>query len=256
VAALADSMRAAPRDANPQREAALLDLHGALTDADGSVRLAPDVAAAAEIAVTGAVRAAGGRLPLTTARSAAVHAIRRAATLDRDHAATGAASEIDRLVATGTLVRDGATVATRDAVPQTSPASDPDLAAAMDRLETALSVNAPPSLHEAAAATGCPPDGIRALERANRIVVLEPDLAYAWSTYTGLAGQALALAGARPLTPAALRDATGTSRKYVMAILSDLDRRGILRRTTDGHVPGPRAPAVASAPAPAATTPR
>jgi len=49
------------------------------------------------------------------------------------------------------------------------------------------------------------------------------------------------MATATPLTPAALRDATGTSRKYVMAILEDLGRRGVLRRTPDGHVPGPRA---------------
>jgi hypothetical protein len=50
------------------------------------------------------------------------------------------------------------------------------------------------------------------------------------------------MAGAEPLTPAAFRDATGTSRKYVMAILEDLDRRAILRRTPTGHLPGPRAP--------------
>ena len=48
------------------------------------------------------------------------------------------------------------------------------------------------------------------------------------------------------VTPAALRDATGTSRKYVMAILEDLDRRAILRRTPAGHVPGPKAPTVAA----------
>jgi hypothetical protein len=46
------------------------------------------------------------------------------------------------------------------------------------------------------------------------------------------------------LAPAAYRDATGTSRKYVMAILEDLDRRGILRRTPAGHLPGPRASAL------------
>jgi hypothetical protein len=51
------------------------------------------------------------------------------------------------------------------------------------------------------------------------------------------------MAGRAPLTPAALRDATATSRKYVMAILEDLDRREWLRRAADGHVPGPRAPA-------------
>ena len=89
-------------------------------------------------------------------------------------------------------------------------------------------------------------EGRPLLERAGRIVVLEPDLAYAASAYRELESTALALAGTAPLTPATLRDATGTSRKYVMAILADLDRRGVLRRTPDGHVPGPRAPAVGS----------
>jgi hypothetical protein len=45
-----------------------------------------------------------------------------------------------------------------------------------------------------------------------------------------------------PLTPAAFRDATGTSRRFVLAILEDLDRRGVLQRTPEGHIPGPRAP--------------
>ena len=62
------------------------------------------------------------------------------------------------------------------------------------------------------------------------------------ATYHELEATALRLAGAAPLTPAALRDATGTSRKYVMALLEDLDRRGVLRRTPAGHVPGPRRP--------------
>ena len=105
----------------------------------------------------------------------------------------------------------------------------------------ALAVAAPPPLADAARAAGCPVDGIRELERSGRIVVLEPDLAYATTTYRELTDRALAMAATEPLTPAALRDATGTSRKYVMAILDDLDRRGILRRTPDGHVPGPRA---------------
>jgi hypothetical protein len=72
-------------------------------------------------------------------------------------------------------------------------------------------------------------------------VVLEPDLAYAATTYRDLTATAVALATTAPLTPATFRDATGTSRKYVMAILEDLDRRAILRRTPNGHVPGARA---------------
>jgi len=75
-----------------------------------------------------------------------------------------------------------------------------------------------------------------------RIVRVSTDLAWASPTYHELAGRALALARRAPLTPAAFRDATGTSRRYVLAILEDLDRRGILQRTPEGHIPGPRAP--------------
>ena len=52
---------------------------------------------------------------------------------------------------------------------------------------------------------------------AGRIVVLDEDLAYAMPTYRDLAAKALALAAREPLTPAAFRDATGTSRRYVHA---------------------------------------
>jgi selenocysteine-specific elongation factor len=113
----------------------------------------------------------------------------------------------------------------------------------MDRLVSALDVVAPPSLGQAAAAAGCPPVAVRELERSGRIAVLEDDLAYAMTAYRDLAAKALSMSTREPLTPAAFRDATGTSRRYVLAILEDLDRRAILRRTADGHVPGPRAPA-------------
>ena len=49
------------------------------------------------------------------------------------------------------------------------------------------------------------------------------------------------MAATAPLTPAALRDETGTSRRYVLVLLEDLDRRGLLRRTDAGHVLGPAA---------------
>jgi hypothetical protein len=68
------------------------------------------------------------------------------------------------------------------------------------------------------------------------------DLAWASLTYHELAARALALARLAPLTPASFRDATGTSRRYVLAIFEDLDRRSILQRTPEGHIPGPRAP--------------
>ncbi len=112
----------------------------------------------------------------------------------------------------------------------------------MDRLVAALGGAAPPSLSDAARSADCPPEGVRALEAEGRIVRLEPDLAYATATFDALAAQAVDLARRGPLSPAAFRDATGTSRRYALAILEELDGRGALRRTPDGHVLGPRAP--------------
>jgi hypothetical protein len=233
VGRLANALRAG---AGPgEVVAARLELHGALPDG-----LAADVATTALDAATAIV---APDAPLATVRSAVTRALRRAATLRIDDAHAHASRLLDAAVLDGRLVR------TRDRLRRPGAAAPDDTAAiarssaAMERLETALAVPAPPPLGDAARDTGCRPEDVRALERAGRIVVLGPDLAYAMSTYRDLAATALAMAARVPLTPAAYRDATGTSRKYVMAILEDLDRRAILRRTPDGHVPGPRAPA-------------
>ena len=205
---------------SPAWHAAALDLHGARPDPPA---LADDIGVDVDAALVDAAASepAGARRAVVVAAGAAI--IRRRV----GPAATGDALDrlvIDRL---GALVRDG------------------QLVAAMDRLVERLTVVAPPPLAQAAQAVGCPPAGIRELERSSRIVRLDDDLAWAMPTYRDLAARALALASREPLTPAAYRDATGTSRKYVMAILEDLDRRAILRRTPDGHVPGPRAPSAA-----------
>ena len=210
---------------------ARLDLHGA---AGGS--LAVDVRASG---VEAALSAVTQEASLATVRTAVARALRRIATVRRDEAASAAAALVDDLVREGRLSRDGDRLRLPGVAASTA---DPALTAAMDRLESALAVTAPPSLADAARATGCSAEGVRTLEKAGRIVVLAPDLAYAMSTYRDLSARALAMASHGPLTPAAYRDATGTSRKYVMAILEDLDRRAILRRTPVGHVPGPKAP--------------
>jgi selenocysteine-specific elongation factor len=243
----------AVRAGDPQTTTvARLDLHGVLEPTGavaGAVRIAPDIVATVDEMILAAVTgSATGIVPLTEIRDAAARALRRQATVGRSASATAASDLVDRLVTEGRLVRAGAGAALPGTPTVTEP--DPLLVAAMDRLETALSVAAPPPLAEAARATACPPTGVRELERTGRIVLLEPDLAYAAATYDQITATALSLAATSPLTPASLRDATGTSRKYVMAILEDLDRRAILRRTPDGHVPGPRA-AQAAVPAPA-----
>jgi selenocysteine-specific elongation factor len=219
---------------------ARLDLHGALPVA-GGWRLASDVErvlrdrALELVAAHHDAHPDAPGAPLPAVRADLAPAARRLATLGRDGAAAVAAGIVDRLVADGPLLREG------DRVREPSTSAGPTTATleAMDRLEAALAVATPPPLADAARAAGCPPDGVRALEAARRIIRLEDDLAWAATTYRELVRRALEMAGAAPLTPAAFRDATGSSRRYVMVILEDLDRRGLLRRTEAGHVLGP-----------------
>jgi selenocysteine-specific elongation factor len=221
--------------------AARLEIHGAVRDS-GHWRLAPDVDEALRAVARTAVATHHADQPkspgqsVTLLRAELGPAARRRVTLTRAAAADVARTVIDGLVADGTLARDGDRV--RDA--GRAAGLPPDTLAAMDRLEAALSVAAPPPLAEAARAAGCPPDGIRGLEISGRIVRLEDDLAWSATTYRDLAKRAMSMAATGPLSPAAFRDATGTSRRYVLVILEDLDRRRLLRRTETGHVLGPR----------------
>ena len=239
VAALAGAVAAGD---TTSISAALTDLHGILPVA----KLAPDIRHSARAVAIEAVTAHHAASPgdsgptLTSVRGTVARSLRRAATVTQSDALAIATSVVDAVVGDGLLTRDADTVRAPDHVP---PAVAREIEAAMDRLEAALAVAAPPPLGEAAAAAGCPASAVRELERRGRIVVLDSDLAYAMSTYRDLAAKALDLARHEPLTPAAFRDVTGTSRRYVMPILEDLDRRGILQRTPDGHLPGPRAPA-------------
>ncbi|HXX61312.1 MAG TPA: SelB C-terminal domain-containing protein, partial [Candidatus Sulfotelmatobacter sp.] len=224
-------------DGGVDSDAARLDLHGWFARRDGTPELVADLVAALQDQALALAESAG--MPLAEARRALVRWLRRQVTIDEAAATATISRALDELISAGRLVRSGDALYLPGHAP-TGPT--PELLAAMERLERLLAVPAPPSLPDAARAAGCPPDGVRALEAAGRIVRVEADLAWAASTYGELAATALRLATGGPLTPAALRDATGTSRKYVMALLEDLDRRGILRRTRDGHVPGPRAP--------------
>lgn len=233
--------RASALAADPRSRDARLAVHGSLVDQRGRA-LAADVAEALAAIATRLVaehHAAHGDSPgiaLPALRQELSRTARRLVTLDRGAADAVAQDVIGSLVAGGVLARDG------DVVRDTRRAAGlpPDVLAAMDRLEAALAVAAPPPLAEAARNAGCPPVGVKALEAANRIVRLEDNLAWAATTYRDLSRQALSMAAAGPLAPAAFRDATGTSRKYVLVILEDLDRRGLLRRTDAGHVLGPK----------------
>ncbi len=240
-------------------------LAGALVDAgadarlpalatSGRIALAPDVAAAVGERTIALVRAHHDARPLEPGvqvallRAEAASALRRLVTLDRETAALVASGVVDAAVAAGRVVRR----ADRVALPGRSEGFPPDVEAAMDRLVAALGSTMPPPIDEAARAVDCPPEAVAALIATGRIVRLSDDVAFAATAYRRIEEQAVDLAREMPLTPATLRDRLGSSRKYVMTILEDLDRRGLLRRTPAGHVPGPRA---VSSPA-AATTSR
>jgi selenocysteine-specific elongation factor len=249
--ASAARLEALANAAEPGRAAARLELHGVLPALDGPPStgapvmgghlLASDVLADLEdraVALVGGNDGSAGEHRLAELRASLARTLRRAVTVDARAAATIAMAVLDSLVEGGRLHREGDLIVPSGHVAASLPAGT---LAAMDRLERALAVAGPPSLSEAARAAGCPPEGVRALERSGRIVRLDDELAYAASTYLDLEGIAIRLATPGPISPAALRDATGTSRKYVMALLEELDRRGVLARTPAGHVRGPRA---------------
>jgi selenocysteine-specific elongation factor len=252
-AAQADVEALARASSTRERAAARLALHGALPMRDpdvdallpgaavpaGDVVLLPALAAAAvDEAVASVETATGDGVPLAELRVRAGRVLRRRTSLGIQAANDAASTLLEATVAAGRLARTGELVH----VPGGAIGPAPALVAAMDRLERALGTPSPPSLAETARAAGCPPEGIHALESAGRIVRVDRDLAWSARVFTDLQATALRLAAERPLAPAALRDATGTSRKYVMALLEELGRRGILTRTPAGHVPGPRAP--------------
>ena len=224
--------------------AARLELHGATRSDDGRVILADDVASTVDAAIRAgaAVRTA---VPVAELLRVGAGTLRRAVGAGpRDRAPDAAlqqavAGRLDRLVAAGDLDRHGDVVR----VPGSATGPSPGDIAAMGALERLLDTTTPPALSEAARTANCGPDLVATLERTGRIIRIDTDLAWADSAYRSLMERALAMATTAPLTPAAFRDATGSSRKYVMAILEDLDRRAVLRRTPAGHVPGPRAAA-------------
>ena len=251
--AAAADVRALATGASPaERAVALLGLHGALPRSRpeigalppgsgvpaGRLVLAPPVASGVLEEARAAVGAAAdGGVPLAELRSRLARTLRRRASVDASAAADASGALVEALVTAGRLARTGDVVH----LPGRGPGLAAAVLAAMDRLEAALDTAAPPSLSEAARAAGCPAAGVKALEASRRIVRVDEDLAWSEPAFARLQTVALRLATPGPLTPAAFRDATGTSRKYVMALLEELNRRGALARTPDGHVRGPRA---------------
>jgi selenocysteine-specific elongation factor len=249
LGALLGAHGALDRDAAATYAAALgiapgTDLAGAAGAIEaGRLLVDPALAARIEDDVLRAVRAHQDAQPLSAGvslgalRALAGSRLRRTAEVGAHDAASAADGIVARMASEGRLERDG------DAIHD--PGRRPDLPsathAAMDSLVAALRTPTPPDLATASREADCPPEGLRALEKAARIVRVTPALAYAAETWAELEALAMRLAAGGPVTPAAFRDASGTSRKYALAVLEELDARGLLRRGPDGHRLGPRA---------------
>ena len=93
-----------------------------------------------------------------------------------------------------------------------------------------------------------PPDGVdrtllRELVRSGRVVERD-GLYYSPAAVDAAARTVAALLGAAPegVTASAVREALGTTRKFLLPLLAELDARGITRRRVDVRIAGPRLP--------------
>ena len=244
-----ERMAGSPRRSSRRRRgrtAARLDLHG-VTVGGGAVALAADVAEPRARPALAAVADAPTEASLGAVRAAVARAIRRAATVRRDDAARVPRPSSTRWSVAGRLVRDGDRV--RSPAPRRRRAGPGPAGRDGPPRGARWRSPAPPPLAAAARAAGLSAGRGPATSsgRSDRRPRAGPRLRGRHLPRSSRR-RALAMAARAPLTPAAFRDATGTSRKYVMAILEDLDRRGILRRTRGRPRPGP----AGSTPAPAA----
>ena len=111
---------------------------------------------------------------------------------------------------------------------------DPEQQAARDRILAALDAAgfAPPTLGELAAEHGA--TLVTALVEGGDLVRFSPDLAFTRDTYErAKEAIAAAIGSDGPATAARLRDALGTSRKYLIPLLEHLDAEGFTKRSGD-----------------------
>jgi selenocysteine-specific elongation factor len=130
------------------------------------------------------------------------------------------------------IARDGAGVR----LPEHRVALDSDQQHARDTLLAALDATpfAPPALTAAATAAGVTPALLREMEAAGQLVRLSADIAMTPDAI-GRAVAALREIAATegPLTASQARQVLDTSRKFVLPLLEELDRRGVTVRSGD-----------------------
>jgi selenocysteine-specific elongation factor len=211
------------------RDAATEAARGARLLPLGTSVVHPRAAAGWTGAVTEALRSYHAHHPVDRAAPKDV-AVRAATAAGCPEPLAGAL--LDALVRLGRVAAEGPGLRS----PDHSVRLDPVQTAARDALLGALGAEpfAPPNLSAAAAAAGASVALVRELEAAGQLVRLGPDLALV----TGALDDAVerlraAYAAEGPLTAARAKEVLGTSRKYALPLLEELDRRGRTRREGD-----------------------
>jgi selenocysteine-specific elongation factor len=139
---------------------------------------------------------------------------------------------LDVLATLGRVVSDGAGIRHPEHSVQLDPVQQQARAALLGALNAAPF--SPPGLTQAAAGAHADPALLRELEAAGDLIRIAPDIALTRQALTA-AAERLRAAYRRegPLTAARAKEALGTTRKYAVPLLEELDRRGITRRRGD-----------------------
>jgi selenocysteine-specific elongation factor len=208
----------------------------------------PTVAGAA----TGLGEVGGSLVPVETLRELEIAALALVDAWHRTHPAdlgapaetirkglsrTGvlAMSAVNALVADGRLVRREALIHRAGWRP-TGGATSGELDRLVSLLESAGLV--PPSLAELEVSSGHA--DLRAMLKApiadGRLVAVAPDRYFAAGPLRAFEAVLEAIGASGPITPQALRDRLGLSRKFLIPLLEWADRRGLTRRSGEGRV--------------------
>lgn len=116
--------------------------------------------------------------------------------------------------------------------------------AMLERLVTAVEEGglAPPTVTELESRLGLRAlsDALRLAARSGRIVAVERDRYFGRTALTRIVEVLRTIAATGEITPGAVRDATGLSRKFVIPLLEWADGAGLTVRKGDGRAPGPK----------------
>jgi len=199
----------------------------------GAVMVAPELVAGAGRAALAAVHGWHQAHP----SDPGMHA----ETLRQGLARVGPAAEaaIERLLKAGSLIAAGGVIHEPDFRPSAAGGD-----AMLERLVAAVEAGglAPPTVSEMESALGLRAlgDALRLAARSGRIVAVERDRYFSRTALTQFVAVLRTIGTAGDITPGAVREATGLSRKFVIPLLEWADSCGLTVRRGQGRASGPK----------------